>query len=175
MSAASDTANAARATNWDADAPVVAYVTPDFDAAVAVATATIAVPAVVAKVPTEPAGFESTVPRMVIVLAAAADTPWNTFGVMIVVAATPGVAVDAVNVIDVTTDVAPSAALEGATESIPKPRDATATSATRLRSVFVDICFLSISQKQEFPALGLGNTCLLICHERVFMRKFHLW
>jgi hypothetical protein len=50
------------------------------------------------------------------------------------------------------------AALEGATEIIPKPRDATATSATRLKVVFVDICFLSISQKQEFPALGLGKS-----------------
>jgi hypothetical protein len=49
-----------------------------------------------------------------------------------------------------------TAALDGATESIPNPIDATATSATRLKVVFVDICFLSISQDQEFPELGFG-------------------
>ena len=40
------------------------------------------------------------------------------------------------------------------TLSRPKPRDATATSATRLKVVFVDICFLSISRDREFPVLG---------------------
>jgi hypothetical protein len=45
----------------------------------------------------------------------------------------------------------------GATDvSTPKPREATATSATRLKVVFVDICFLSISQVREFPELGFG-------------------
>jgi hypothetical protein len=49
------------------------------------------------------------------------------------------------------------AALAGATEvRTPKPKAATATSATRLKVVFVDICFLSISQDQEFPGLGFG-------------------
>jgi len=39
------------------------------------------------------------------------------------------------------------AALAGATEvNTPKPNVATTTSATRLKVVFVDICFLSISQ-----------------------------
>jgi hypothetical protein len=52
-------------------------------------------------------------------------------------------------------DVA-DAACEGATETKPKPNADTATSAMRLRSVFVDICFLSISRDQEFPALGFG-------------------
>jgi hypothetical protein len=48
-------------------------------------------------------------------------------------------------------------ALAGATElNTPKPKAATATSAMRLKVVFVDICFLSISQSQEFPALGFG-------------------
>jgi hypothetical protein len=46
---------------------------------------------------------------------------------------------------------------DGTTERRPKPKAATATSATRLKVVFVDICFLSISQEQEFPALGLGS------------------
>jgi hypothetical protein len=48
-------------------------------------------------------------------------------------------------------------AFAGATEvNTPKPREATATSAMRLKVVFVDICFLSISRDQEFPALGFG-------------------
>jgi len=47
-----------------------------------------------------------------------------------------------------------AAALEGAADSRPNPIADTATSAMRLRSVFVDICFLSISQDQEFPELG---------------------
>jgi hypothetical protein len=48
------------------------------------------------------------------------------------------------------------AALDGTTESIPKPNEATATSAMRLKVVFVDICFLSISRALEFPDLGFG-------------------
>jgi hypothetical protein len=40
---------------------------------------------------------------------------------------------------------------DGTTESIPRPKAATATSATRLKVVFVDICFLSISRSREFP------------------------
>jgi hypothetical protein len=49
----------------------------------------------------------------------------------------------------------PEVALAGATEdNTPKPNEATATSAMRLKVVFVDICFLSISQDQEFPELG---------------------
>jgi hypothetical protein len=47
-------------------------------------------------------------------------------------------------------------AFDGTTESIPKPKAATATSAMRLKVVFVDICFLSISRVREFPALGFG-------------------
>jgi hypothetical protein len=45
---------------------------------------------------------------------------------------------------------------EGTLDTRPKPNADTATSAMRLRSVFVDICFLSISQDQEFPELGFG-------------------
>ena len=47
-------------------------------------------------------------------------------------------------------------ALEGAAVNKPKPIADTATSAMRLRSVFVDICFLSISRVREFPDLGFG-------------------
>ena len=43
----------------------------------------------------------------------------------------------------------------GATEvNTPKPKAATVTSATRLKVVFVDICFLSISRSREFPSFG---------------------
>jgi hypothetical protein len=48
------------------------------------------------------------------------------------------------------------AANAGTVDIKPKPREATATSAMRLRSVFVDICFLSISRDLEFPELGFG-------------------
>jgi len=48
-----------------------------------------------------------------------------------------------------------AAAVAGATEDkTPRPKAATATSATRLKVVFVDICFLSISRAREFPVLG---------------------
>jgi hypothetical protein len=47
------------------------------------------------------------------------------------------------------------AADAGATEvKTPKPKAATVTSATRLKVVFVDICFLSISRTREFPSFG---------------------
>jgi hypothetical protein len=49
-----------------------------------------------------------------------------------------------------------SAAKAGTVDTRPNPIADTATSAMRLRSVFVDICFLSISQNQEFPDLGFG-------------------
>jgi hypothetical protein len=43
----------------------------------------------------------------------------------------------------------------GATEvKTPKPKAATVTSAMRLKVVFVDICFLSISRSREFPSFG---------------------
>jgi hypothetical protein len=48
-------------------------------------------------------------------------------------------------------------ALAGATEvKTPKPNAATVTSAMRLKVVFVDICFLSISRSREFPPFGFG-------------------
>jgi hypothetical protein len=55
-----------------------------------------------------------------------------------------------------TAEAVAAAPNDGATEIKPKPNADTATSAMRLRSVFVDICFLSISQDQEFPDLGFG-------------------
>jgi hypothetical protein len=62
------------------------------------------------------------------------------------------------------------AALAGTTDNKPKLIAATVASATRLKVVFVDICFLSISRAREFPPAGLGKECLPICHERVFIR-----
>jgi hypothetical protein len=67
---------------------------------------------------------------------------------------------------------APVTAEAGTTDNRPKPIAATVASATRLKVVFVDICFLSISQDQEFPALGLGNIWPLICHERAFLGSY---
>jgi hypothetical protein len=49
-----------------------------------------------------------------------------------------------------------ASAIAGETDKTPKPREATATSATRLKVVFVDICFLSISRSREFPPVGFG-------------------
>jgi len=55
-----------------------------------------------------------------------------------------------------------SAALATVTdESAPKPNAATATSAMRLKVVFVDICFLSISRTKEFPQFGLNQISLI--------------
>jgi cytoskeletal protein RodZ len=58
--------------------------------------------------------------------------------------------------IEVTYSVVSAVAEAGATEvRTPKPKAATVTSAMRLKVVFVDICFLSISRDREFPVLGL--------------------
>jgi hypothetical protein len=74
--------------------------------------------------------------------------------------AAPATGTDAFSlVIDVTNSVVREAyaADAGATEvRTPKPREATATSAMRLKVVFVDICFLSISRSEEFPPVGFG-------------------
>jgi hypothetical protein len=43
-----------------------------------------------------------------------------------------------------------AAALAGATDKRPTPKADTATSAMRLRSVFIDIFFLSLSQIRHF-------------------------
>jgi len=48
------------------------------------------------------------------------------------------------------------AAEAGTVDNTPRPKAATATSAMRLKVVFVDICFLSISRSEEFPLLGFG-------------------
>jgi hypothetical protein len=56
-----------------------------------------------------------------------------------------------------------TAAEEGAAETRPKPREATATRAMRLRSVFVDICFLAVTAVTKFLTLkGVQIAALLI-------------
>jgi hypothetical protein len=80
-------------------------------------------------------------------------------GKLTVIGVTCAVPTDADGIVPTTTDVgvAEPAALAGATDvSTPRPKAATATSATRLKVVFVDICFLSISRVREFPDLGFG-------------------
>jgi hypothetical protein len=79
----------------------------------------------------------------------------------ITAALTTGVVVDCTKLIDVMMFTATSAAFDGAAESIPKPIEATATSAMRLKVVFVDICFLSISRTEEFPQFGLNQISLV--------------
>jgi len=48
-----------------------------------------------------------------------------------------------------------TAAVEGTTERIPRPNDATATSAIRLKVVFVDILFLSVVVMKTFSMAAL--------------------
>jgi len=55
----------------------------------------------------------------------------------------------------IVSEFAITVAEDGTAESIPNPNAATATSATRLNAVFVDIYFLSISRLREFPSLGI--------------------
>jgi hypothetical protein len=93
-----------------------------------------------------------------VIVQAAAETavPANT---AVFVTAVPTVAVEVAEprVMVKSCETVAAVALAATTDNMPKPRDATATSAMRLKVVFVDICFLSISQDQEFPALGLSK------------------
>jgi len=52
-------------------------------------------------------------------------------------------------------DSSETTAEDGATERSPKPRAATATSAMRLKVVFVDILFLSVVVKRTFLLAAL--------------------
>jgi hypothetical protein len=45
-----------------------------------------------------------------------------------------------------------TSAFEGAVETVPSPNAITATSAMRLKVVFVDICFLSIVDLENLPS-----------------------
>jgi hypothetical protein len=102
------------------------------------------------------AGFETNLYETVIVSPVASVAP-AVLNVKVTgtVTAEPTRAGDAVPCEKVPAPVC--AAEAGATEvKTPKPKAATATSATRLKVVFVDICFLSISRSREFPPVGFG-------------------
>ncbi len=74
--------------------------------------------------------------------------------VVVTVEPTGAVWVPEVSVAVTTTSAA--AAEAGTTDNRPKPIAATVASAMRLKVVFVDICFLSISRSEEFPPVGFG-------------------
>jgi hypothetical protein len=130
--------------------------------AVSGATVVSAVALVQAIVAVEPTGLDVTAAATVTMFCSEiSTTPKAT--VTTVEAATVALVESAVApvavVIPVITEVStssPGAAFAGATVNIPKPREATATSAMRLKVVFVDICFLSISRSREFPPVGFG-------------------
>jgi hypothetical protein len=122
---------------------------------------------------TEPAGFEVKITDGVVATAAVVEVEKRTVCITLVPIEPATGAVSVVTEIaDVYTVCAVRPATAAVVDNIPIPKAATATSATRLKVVFVDICFLSISRSREFPPVGLGKKCLLICHERVFFTRF---
>jgi hypothetical protein len=144
-----------------AEAAAGVVIVPRFVVAVSVAVV-LAAPAMIAAV--EPAGFDTTVKVTVAVSLAAIAVCVIVTGTTVATPTRLGP-----NVPTVTAEVVTAAAFEGTAETIPKPKAATATSAMRLKVVFVDICFLSISREiRTIRVPALGNKCLLICHERVF-------
>jgi hypothetical protein len=64
--------------------------------------------------------------------------------------AKPAVFTDIAPFAGVTVNAPTTAALEGTTETILRPKAATATSAMRLKFVVVDICFLSLVVTRNF-------------------------
>jgi hypothetical protein len=69
----------------------------------------------------------------------------------------------------VAVDAAVNPALAGAIDvKTPSPSDATATTAMRLKFVFVDICFLSIVEKGTFPNSALAEKADLFVISRSF-------
>jgi hypothetical protein len=125
---------------------------------VALVVSTIVCPAV--EKPTtafEPAGTESKRARSVSEPSSIADTTGlmteTVAKKVVLIRPAEGVAIvtEVISVLSIS-----DAEADGATttERPPKPKAATVTSAMRLKVVFVDICFLSISQDQEFPVLG---------------------
>ena len=64
-----------------------------------------------------------------------------------------------------------AAALEGAADNRPNPIADTATSAMRLRSVFVDICFLSFSRSSDDPNFGLERFLVPLDSSYVLMNR----
>jgi hypothetical protein len=79
-----------------------------------------------------------------------------------VVLTTPTAGVGIVPTVSVAARDVLGVAVAGATEvKTPNPKAATVTSAMRLKVVFVDICFLSVSRTEEFPQFGLNQISLI--------------
>ena len=102
----------------------------------------------------EPTGRDNSC-DLIVIVSPVERVPEATVNVTGVVTTAPTRVADGVPIVKVPAPV--SAAVAGATEvNTPKPKAATATSAMRLKVVFVDICFLSISRSREFPPVGFG-------------------
>jgi hypothetical protein len=107
----------------------------------------------------EAAGAEIT-RAMTVIVSVPMAVPAGSVNVTGIVLLCPGT--NTLGVPTVTEVPARCTAVAGATEDkTPRPKAATATSATRLKVVFVDICFLSISRTEEFPQLGLNQISLI--------------
>jgi hypothetical protein len=87
-------------------------------------------------------------------VAAAGDASETPVRVTVVDTAVPTVAVEVAAPSVITS--AELAAFDGTTATRLRPNAATATSAMRLKVVFVDICFLSISRFSDDPRAGCG-------------------
>jgi len=155
-------AEARFAITIEATSPATTSVPFVVEVTVAAISASVRMSAVLAPAPSisptviaEPDGFESemdTAPslvpspaapiEMVAVEAAVAPKTISLVGVVTAKASTASV-------------VFGKAAIAGTVEIRPKPNDATATSAMRFRSVFIDVFFLSISRRQESPSFRL--------------------
>jgi hypothetical protein len=115
---------------------------------------------------------ESVVPRNSIVPAVAAfelvtvartvnesvDSPRTAAAAIDTVAVSEVVIADAVT--EGVRDTEIGSACEGATDRTPRPKVATATSATRLKVVFVDMCFLSIVDPRTFRRSAWASNAL---------------
>jgi hypothetical protein len=92
--------------------------------------------------------------KTAVAVAAAGEASETPVRVTVVVTGTAVVAADAVAPSVITS--AELAAFVGTTATRLRPNAATATSAMRLKVVFVDICFLSISRPSDDPSVGFG-------------------
>jgi hypothetical protein len=92
--------------------------------------------------------------KTAVAVAAAVEESETPVRVTVVDTAVPTVAVEVVAPSVITS--AELAAFDGATAIRLRPNAATATSAMRLKVVFVDICVLSISRFSDDPRAGCG-------------------
>jgi len=138
------------------EVPRLGFAQVRIDDVAAVEARAAVVPATVAEIAFEFVGADVT--RATTVIESEVVVPAGSVNVTGILEALPDANVG--NVPNVIEDGA--AAEAGATEvKTPNPKAATVTSAMRLKVVFVDICFLSISRVQEFPNLGLNQISLV--------------